>query len=1101
MNITPIPPPRLGHAANASRHGSLPPALLEATVEGSPPLPPENSDTPPGDTPRPKTGPEQRPSTGVPEKATRILIVEDEAIIALALENTLSRAGYEVTGIADNAEAAVELCQGVTPALVLMDISIRGSADGIETAARILETTDVPIVFLTAYADDATLERAAKVSPHGYIIKPYDERSLLVTARIAIERHRTDERLRVLQHAISAANVGILLVDVVDGGERRISFANESFLSMSGASQEEVLGRRPCFLALDPNEPGALRLGRAISDLHSAHETIAGRTGDGRVFWSSVTATPIAARSGRITHVILFHLDVTREREAERIAAASQRLEVVGRLAAGTAHDFNNILGVIMAFTEAAQSGAQDDGLRGDLKEIATAARRGTELTRKLMGLTRQPDALARQMCDAGRALPNAQRMFERAAGPSVRLRIDIAPQPMAMPTDAGSLEQALLNLVLNARDAMPAGGLIVIRASCPMESSQRFSPGNYVRIEVSDTGVGMTPEVMARIFEPLFTTKAAGTGMGLGLSMCQRIVVNAGGHIGVRSTPGIGTTFVVDLPRLGWVEPDDSDEVEPISDPVRGGVCLLVEDDEQLRRASVRALVQAGFEVHEADTGESACRQLEALGKRLDLLACDMVLPGISGMEVLACARRTAPNASLLVLTGYLDATIASLGQGVEILWKPYAPSTLTRRVASAISHQDRATWAEPARTPIEPVRVSVAAMDDGPISPVLPKILLVDSDPQCVRAVTTILETHRTTAVAALTAREAIASVEAGSFDAALVDVDLTEMPWADLVSRLRSIDPLLPVVVMSNTPSVGTMQQAMQLRATSFLVKPVVDEDLAVTVSQAIQDGQLRRLQQRLLVLKSTTAETFSDLRRTEARFTESLDGLFMVFQPIVRSDGGIFGYEALLRTSGPYRSPLDFLAVAEALGRVEELGRAARRSIAQVLTSRPDRTEPIFVNIHPLEFRSDHLGRDDEPLRPWASRIVLEVTERAQLGSGVEVVDTLRVLRDQGFRFAIDDLGEGYAGLSWLVRLAPDVTKIDMSLIRGIEADPLKRDAVASLVNICRRARAFVVAEGVETAAEARTLRDLGCDLLQGYFFARPGVPFPEVHLGA
>jgi EAL domain-containing protein (putative c-di-GMP-specific phosphodiesterase class I) len=199
---------------------------------------------------------------------------------------------------------------------------------------------------------------------------------------------------------------------------------------------------------------------------------------------------------------------------------------------------------------------------------------------------------------------------------------------------------------------------------------------------------------------------------------------------------------------------------------------------------------------------------------------------------------------------------------------------------------------------------------------------------------------------------------------------------------------------------------------------------------------------------------------------------------------------------MRSRGPYVNPGELLAAAETLGRVTDLGRAVRRSIASTLAEHPERLEPIFVNLHPMELSADILMHEDE-LLPFTSRIVLEVTERAQLSSVQDLAETLRVLRTAGYRVALDDLGEGYAGLSWLVKLTPDISKLDMSLVRDIQGSRMKRDLVGSLVSVCRRARTLVVAEGVETAAEAEVLRDMGCDLLQGYHFARPGPPFPEV----
>ncbi len=238
---------------------------------------------------------------------------------------------------------------------------------------------------------------------------------------------------------------------------------------------------------------------------------------------------------------------------------------------------------------------------------------------------------------------------------------------------------------------------------------------------------------------------------------------------------------------------------------------------------------------------------------------------------------------------------------------------------------------------------------------------------------------------------------------------------------------------------------------------------------------------------------------DLVATRQKFEASVEALYMVFQPIVRAhDGSLYAYEALMRSIGPYSNPGDLLAAGDVLGRVDELGRAVRLAISRVIEEHPERTEPIFVNLHPMEFSADVLTRDDEPLLQFASRIVLEVTERAQLSSSEDLAATLDKLRAVGYRIALDDLGEGYAGLSWLVKLVPDIAKIDMSLVRDLHLSRMKRELVGSLVSVCRRSRTLLVAEGVEIAEEAAILRDLGCELLQGYYFARPSPSLAELH---
>lgn len=232
-------------------------------------------------------------------------------------------------------------------------------------------------------------------------------------------------------------------------------------------------------------------------------------------------------------------------------------------------------------------------------------------------------------------------------------------------------------------------------------------------------------------------------------------------------------------------------------------------------------------------------------------------------------------------------------------------------------------------------------------------------------------------------------------------------------------------------------------------------------------------------------------------TSQDFEESLKHLYVLFQPIVHADTGTpYGYEALMRSRGPCSSACDLLLAAERLDRVEALGRNVRRLVANAIEDHPGLHDSIFVNLHPLEFTADLLTRNDEPLLPFASRIVWEVTGREQFPLPNDLAGTLRALQSAGYRIAIDNLGARCATLSWLIALAPDIAKIDMSLVRRIDGSRIKQDLVGAIVSVCHGVGTLVVAAGVETNEEAAVLRDLSCDFLQGYVFARPTPPFSE-----
>jgi PAS domain S-box-containing protein len=937
----------------------------------------------------------------------RILIVEDEALIALDLERRLLRMGYEVVGIGDNRDEAVELYVEHQPEIVLMDISIRGPVDGIETARAITQLGDVPIIFLTAYADDDTVRRAAEISPYGYLLKPFDERTLSATLSVAFERHASDTGLRLLGAAVDSASVGILLVDA-RGESRSIVYCNEAFLALSGLSREGAFGRRPCFLAEDEQGEAAARLDAAIEARVAADAVTRGVRSSGEVFWTSVSVSPVASRTGQITHMLVFHVDITRQRAAETALADSQRLALVGRLTAGIAHDMNNVLGAIVAFADLARTDlGEDHEQRADLDEVVHAAQRGALLTRKLLDFSRHGEVAGAPNADLVKVLGELRPMAERLAGANVALEFQLSLEPMTIGLDATSLEQIVLNLIVNARDAMPRGGKVTVTAQRPAEAMGPFTSGRYARLAVSDTGTGIPPETLAKIFEPFFTTKPHGVGAGLGLSTCRMLVDRAGGTIRVSSEQGVGTTFVIELPLKG------ADESAPASGEqagtrgsAAGARCLLVEDEAPMRRACERALREAGFEVMGVGSGEEACRVLDEDGAAIDLILCDMVLPGLGGEDVLAHARTAAPRAAALVMSGYFDQDLVKFAPGVNVLWKPFTMEALTRR---------------------------------------------------------------------------AIEAKDAGSLVSTFPPPDVRHPP---LPSRTSSVP------VAGSADRIARLQHALS-RVKTEAVTPL--------------DGPSISL----------------------AAFDAAVAGLSVVYQPVVRADGRtLFGYEALMRGVHPQHTPLALLAMAEGLDRVREIGRAVRTRIAatlaprsgdtlaprsgdtlaprsgdtlaprsgDTLAPRSGDTLPIFVNVHPLEVQHGWLLAPEEPLRPHAARVILDLTDRAQLGTSGELAAAVRALRAAGYRVALDDLGEGFGGLSWLVNAPPDLVKLDLSVVRGIEASPSRQDFVRAIVAVARPAGALVLAEGIESQAEANTLVELGCDLLQGFHFGRPA-PHP------
>ncbi len=376
---------------------------------------------------------------------------------------------------------------------------------------------------------------------------------------------------------------------------------------------------------------------------------------------------------------------------------------------------------------------------------------------------------------------------------------------------------------------------------------------------------------------------------------------------------------------------------------------------------------------------------------------------------------------------------------------------------------------------------------------------VLVVEDDALLRRAYERVLSPdYRVTAVGS--GRDALSALRQGSYSVVISDIDLPESSGIDLLKAVRATDLDVPVVLVTGCPTLESAQDAVNHGAHSYLTKPVAAAALREAVVRATRLHRLLLLQRAAGGALGHPIEHASDQAGREVRFESALSTLWMAFQPIVSMQKAqVIGYEALLRTDEPtLKSPPDLLATAEKLGRLNELGRRVRERVAQAIPMAPADVA-FFINLHPHDLRDDALYAADSALAPFARRIVLEITERASLEDVHDLGDRVATLREQGYRLAIDDLGAGYAGLTSLSRLEPEVVKLDMSLVRGVDASRTKQQLVLSMCRVCEDLGMQVVTEGVETVAERDTLVGLGCDALQGYHFGRPQRGFAEVTL--
>jgi EAL domain-containing protein (putative c-di-GMP-specific phosphodiesterase class I) len=373
--------------------------------------------------------------------------------------------------------------------------------------------------------------------------------------------------------------------------------------------------------------------------------------------------------------------------------------------------------------------------------------------------------------------------------------------------------------------------------------------------------------------------------------------------------------------------------------------------------------------------------------------------------------------------------------------------------------------------------------------------RVLLVDDDDGILRAYSRALSAHGSSVDLARDGSEALERFGKEPYDVVLSDISMGGMDGLELLRRVRERDLDIPVILMTAAPEVQSAIRAVQYGALRYLTKPIELDELLRCVAEAAQLGQLARLKREALSYAQSRGAAIGDRAGLEVHFRSALEKIWMAFHPIVSSAANrVHAYEALVRSSEPMLPhPGALFDAAERLDRVLELGRVIRRRVAEAIPGAPAEVD-IFVNVHPLDLADEDLYAPTAPLAAFAPRVVLEITERASLDGVDDLQRKLRTLRALGYRIAVDDLGAGYAGLTSLAELHPEVVKIDMTLVRDIHLEPTKQRLVKSMVGVCKDMGVAVVVEGVETALEREALLLLGCDLLQGFLFAKPSREF-------
>ncbi|MBN9519738.1 response regulator [bacterium] len=515
-----------------------------------------------------------------------------------------------------------------------------------------------------------------------------------VVVRDVTERQQAEDALRrseaMLRRAEAMAHVAGWTYEVATG----VYVSSEEGARIGGTAPGPHTAAE---LAPAVHPDDRARLEAAMADARAGapfeieHRLVVG----GRVKWVNVRGEPEADAGGRVVRVIGVTQDITARRQLEEQVRQAQKMEAIDRLAGGVAHDFNNLLTVINGYSSLLlRSLPPRDPARDLATEIHKAGERAAELTGQLLSIAR-PAATEPQVIDPNAVVAEMGNLLRRLVGDGVALTTRLDPAVSRVRADPGQFERVLMNLAANARDAMPGGGRLTVETR-DAELGEDYArahagvePGAYVLTAVTDTGVGMPPEVQARLFEPFFTTKKPGAGTGLGLAMVYGIVKQAGGHLDVYSEVGVGTAFKVYLPAV--VGPAAAGPPAPVA--VRGGTeaVLLVEDQEDVQQFARLALQSYGYTVLTAADGAEALRVLDA-HPAVDVLVSDVVMPGMSGPEVAAALRARDPRVGVLFTSGYSDDAIDRHGPvpaDAAFLQKPYTPLALARTVRDVLDRR----------------------------------------------------------------------------------------------------------------------------------------------------------------------------------------------------------------------------------------------------------------------------------------------------------------------------------------------------------------------------------------------------------------------------
>jgi two-component system, cell cycle sensor histidine kinase and response regulator CckA len=630
--------------------------------------------------------------------SAQVLVVEDEKLVAADIQEHLEKLGYGVPGVMSTGEEAIRSASEARPDLVLMDIQLKGRIDGIETA-RILQTRlNIPVIYVTAFADDRTLQRAKGTEPYGYVLKPFGKKELQTAIELALHKHGRERRLKMNEQwmaaLISRIGAGIVAIDHTG----LVCMMNPRAEEYTATRLTDALGCEwSDLISFVTNRPGAPEcyIRKAVRDKVSSEMTDAvvvfPKTGRKAVICGAVS--PMDEPDGGGRAAILVFLDITGWQQLESHNRRARHLEDMRRLAGGLAHQFSNFLTLISGCSESLIGSVEPDDVRSrDIRKIQDVTERASDLTRELLAFSRsQPIHL--KALDANQVIGNAIDVAKLMSGSNIAIEQEFDPTAGMIEADPAHVEHIITALLANARDAIPAGGTIRLRTS-NLSVDERMastfgdlSPGLYIRIDVTDGGEVMAYDTSTHIFEPFFSTKDRARDAGLGLAAVYGLVKQNRGHIWFESEPGTGTTFSFCLPKMESAAAQSDD----VPHSLRGVETILIADEDAEARVQARdMLLKLGYQVMEAASGVEALKICEQEPQRIDLVLSSVAMPNVTAHHFANRVPEVRPGVKLLFMSPYSEYSLRRRGaveDGLPIVQMPFTPNMLAKAVRDALA------------------------------------------------------------------------------------------------------------------------------------------------------------------------------------------------------------------------------------------------------------------------------------------------------------------------------------------------------------------------------------------------------------------------------